>query len=220
LPEVPAIGRHREKVQGKSGAPIASGPIGESRPGFGDAHAQLLILDLHPRHMERTAPGRMLRATASGDFLYAALHKRALRISPLPCTAMMVCTRERLHQRDMPLRSPDNKPLPKEISNCRGYFERELEILQPKSGLGAGKNCLGWVPRNPEATRNDCSRALYKFAHGAEAEVAAGSPRLFGIYHPAAKYANRPRHSRHVSAVLRRIGASWRNSRIPRHSSS
>ena len=29
------------------------------------------------------------------------------------------------------------------------------------------------------------SRAQYKFAHGAEAEVALGTARLFGIYHPS-----------------------------------
>ncbi|HEX4542210.1 MAG TPA: hypothetical protein VH114_03505, partial [Candidatus Acidoferrum sp.] len=29
------------------------------------------------------------------------------------------------------------------------------------------------------------SRALFKFAHGAEAEVAPGTPRLFGVYHPS-----------------------------------
>ena len=29
------------------------------------------------------------------------------------------------------------------------------------------------------------SRALYKFAHGAEVEIAPGTPRLFGVYHPS-----------------------------------
>ena len=29
------------------------------------------------------------------------------------------------------------------------------------------------------------SRAAFKFAHGAEADMAPGMPRLFGVYHPS-----------------------------------
>jgi uracil-DNA glycosylase family 4 len=80
---------------------------------------------------------------------------------------------------------PDNKPLPNEIANCRGYFERELEILKPKAILALGK--IAWDAYLEILKQRGLieSRALYKFAHGAEAEVAAGTPRLFGVYHPS-----------------------------------
>jgi uracil-DNA glycosylase len=50
------------------------------------------------------------------------------------------------------------------------------------------------------------SRALYKFAHGAEAEVAAGFPRLFGVYHPSQQNTKTGRVTPAMyGSVLRRI---------------
>jgi len=50
------------------------------------------------------------------------------------------------------------------------------------------------------------SRALYKFAHGAEAEVVANTPRLFGIYHPSQQNTQTGRVTPAMYAtVLRRI---------------
>jgi uracil-DNA glycosylase len=50
------------------------------------------------------------------------------------------------------------------------------------------------------------SRALYKFAHGAEAEVAPGVPRLFGVYHPSQQNTQTGRVTPTMyAAVLRRI---------------
>jgi len=50
------------------------------------------------------------------------------------------------------------------------------------------------------------SRALYKFAHGAEADVSAGLPRLFGVYHPSQQNTQTGRVTPGMYAVvLRRI---------------
>src|SRR5260370_40217867 len=101
---------------------------------------------------------------------------------------------------------PDNKPLPKEIANCRSYLERELEILKPKAVLALGK--IAWDAYLEILKQGGviASRALYKFAHGAEAEVASGFPRLFGVYHPSQQNTQTGRVTPAMYAqVLRRI---------------
>ena len=80
---------------------------------------------------------------------------------------------------------PANKPLPREILNCRGYLRRELEILRPAAVLALGK--IAW-DAYLEILKKDgkiSSHAAYKFAHGAEAKIAPGLPRLFSVYHPS-----------------------------------
>jgi uracil-DNA glycosylase family 4 len=101
---------------------------------------------------------------------------------------------------------PDNKPLPKEISNCRSYLEREFEILKPKAILALGKIAWDAYLEILKWRGVIASRALYKFAHGAEAEVATSAPRLFGVYHPSQQNTQTGRLTPAMySQVLRRI---------------
>src|SRR5258707_11271266 len=180
---------------------------GKPVPGFGDPSAQLLILGLAPAAHGGNRTGRMFTGDRSGDFLYAALHKArfanqatslhrddGLELNDTYISATCRCA------------PPDNKPLPKEIANCRGYFERELEILQPKAILALGK--IAWDAYLEVLKQRGviASRALYKFAHGEEAEVAPGTPRLFGVYHPSQQNTQTGRVTPAMyAAVLRRI---------------
>src|SRR5262249_22072648 len=80
---------------------------------------------------------------------------------------------------------PDNKPLPDELANCRGYLERELEIARPKVVLALGR--IAWdtylaILRDKGVIG---SRSPFVFAHGAEAELPEGQPLLLGVYHPS-----------------------------------
>jgi uracil-DNA glycosylase len=159
---------------------------GKPVPGFGDAHAQLLILGLAPAAHGGNRTGRVFTGDRSGDFLYAALHKADFANQPTS-----------LHREDgLQLRNayiaatircapPGNKPLPEEILNCRDYLERELEILQPKAVLALGK--IAWVGYLDILKRRGiiASCAAYVFAHGAEAKLPFPSSRLFGVYHPS-----------------------------------
>ena len=159
---------------------------GKPVPGFGDAQAQLLILGLAPAAHGANRTGRMFTGDRSGDFLYAALHKAGFASQPTS-----------LHRDDglqldnayiaatCRCAPPENKPLPREILHCRSYLEREIEILKPKAILALGKIAWDGYLEILKQRRVIPSRALYKFAHGAEAEVALGTPRLFGIYHPS-----------------------------------
>ena len=204
----PRLVRHREKVaQEKRRAYREWTYWGKPVSGFGDAHAQLLILGLAPAAHGANRTGRMFTGDRSGDFLYAALHNAGfanqstsldrddgLRLKDAYISATCRCA------------PPDNKPLPEEIANCRGYLEREMEILKPKAVLALGK--IAWDAFLEILKRRGviASRALFKFAHGAEAEVAKGAPRLFGVYHPSQQNTQTGRVTPGMYAiVLRRV---------------
>src|SRR3981189_2410170 len=136
--------RYREKVaREKRRAYREWAYWGKPVPGFGDAQAQVLIIGLAPAAHGANRTGRMFTGDRSGDFLYAALHKAGfanqasslhrddgLQLKNAYISATCRCA------------PPDNKPLPGEISNCRSYFEREIETLKPKVVLALGK--IAW----------------------------------------------------------------------------
>src|SRR6266581_5506053 len=204
----PRLLRYREKVAQKKRRAYREWTYwGKPVPGFGDAHAQLLILGLAPAAHGANRTGRMFTGDRSGDFLCAALHKAGfanqpvsenredgLRLKNVYISATCRCA------------PPDNKPLPEEILNCRGYLERELEILKPKAVLALGKIAWDGYLEILKQRGLIASRALYKFAHGAQAEVAAGTPRLFGVYHPSQQNTQTGRVTPAMyAAVFRRI---------------
>jgi len=204
----PRLVRYREKVAREKRRAYREWTYwGKPVPGFGDAQAPLLILGLAPAAHGGNRTGRMFTGDRSGDFLYAALHKAGfanqaasvqrddgLQLHGAYLSATCRCA------------PPDNKPLPKEIENCRGYLAREIEILKPKAVLALGK--IAWDAYLEILKQRGVisSRALYKFAHGAEAEVFAGAPRLFGVYHPSQQNTQTGRVTPAMyAAVLRRI---------------
>ena len=204
----PRLVKHREKMAREKRRAYREWTYwGKPVPGFGDAQAQLLILGLAPAAHGANRTGRMFTGDRSGDFLYAALHKAGFANQPtslhrddgLQLTNAYIAATCRCAP-------PDNKPLPKEISNCRGFLDREIQILKPKAVLALGK--IAWDAYLEILKQRGviASRVLYKFAHGAEAEVALDAPRLFGIYHPSQQNTQTGRVTPAMYAqVLRRI---------------
>ncbi len=185
--ECPRLVKYREKVAREKRRAYRDWEYwGHGVPGFGDPNARLFILGLAPAAHGANRTGRLFTGDRSGDFLYKALHKAGfanqptsqnrqdeLRLQNVYIAAAVRCA------------PPANKPLPREILNCRGYLRRELEILRPAAVLALGK--IAWNAYL-EILKQDgtiSSRAAYKFAHGAETEIATGLPRLFGVYHPS-----------------------------------
>jgi uracil-DNA glycosylase len=81
-----------------------------------------------------------------------------------------------------------------------------MEILKPKAVLALGRIAWDGYLEILKQRRVIASRALHKFAHGAEAEVKAGTPRLFGVYHPSQQNTQTGRVTPAMYAqVLRRI---------------
>lgn len=204
----PRLVRYREKVAREKRRAYREWQYwGKPVPGFGDARARLLILGLAPAAHGANRTGRMFTGDRSGDFLYDALHNAGFANQPTS------------HNRDDGLQlhdayitatcrcaPPKNKPLPREILNCRSYLERELDILKPKAILALGKIAWDGYLEILKQRGVIASRALYKFAHGAEAEVAPGTPRLFGIYHPSQQNTQTGRvTSAMYASVLHRI---------------
>lgn len=159
---------------------------GKPVPGFGDPHAQLLILGLAPAAHGGNRTGRVFTGDRSGDFLFAALHTGGFANQPTSVrrddglelkNAYVAAT--------IRCAPPANKPLPSEIANCRDYLLRELETLQPRAVLALGK--IAWDAYLEILKQRGiiASRAAFPFAHGAEAQLPAPAARLFGVYHPS-----------------------------------
>ena len=183
----PRLVAYREKVaQEKRRAFREHDYWGKPIPGFGDPRAKLFILGLAPAAHGGNRTGRVFTGDRSADFLFAALYEAGFANQPTS-----------LH-RDDGLRvidgyiaaacrcaPPDNKPLPQELLNCRPYLERELQILQPRALLALGK--IAWDAYLEILKQRSAiiSRAGFAFGHGAEADLPAPWPRLFGVYHPS-----------------------------------
>src|ERR1700738_3018685 len=159
---------------------------GKPVPGFGDAKAQLLIVGLAPGAHGSNRTGRMFTGDRSGVFLYQALYDAGFANQP---TAVNRDDGLRLKNVYIAAAArcapPDNKPLPSEILNCRGYLEREIDILQPRAVLALGK--IGWdvflgILKHRGAI---AARVGYRFADGADADLPEAGMPLFGVSHPS-----------------------------------
>lgn len=206
----PRLVKYREKVAKEKRRAFREWTYwGRGVPGFGDPSAQLFILGLAPAAHGANRTGRVFTGDRSGDFLYKALHKAGFANQPtsLHCgdgleldnvyiAAAVRCA------------PPANKPLPSEILHCRGYLERELEILRPRAVLALGK--IGWDAYLEILKQRGqiASRAAYRFSHGAEYVFADELPRLFGVFHPSQQNTQTGRLTEAMYAtVLKRIQA-------------
>jgi uracil-DNA glycosylase family 4 len=155
-------------------------------PGFGDPHAELLILGLAPAAHGANRTGRMFTGDRSGDFLYKALHRAGFASQPTSTdrndglalgNAYIAAT--------LRCAPPANKPLPSELANCRPYFEAELDLIRPRAVLALGgiamRAYLGLLKNQGKIN----SFAEFPFHHGASHALPGDLPRLFVSYHPS-----------------------------------
>ena len=204
----PRLTKYREKVAREKRRAFHEWEYwGRGVPGFGDAPAQLFILGLAPAAHGGNRTGRVFTGDRSADFLFAALHKAGFANQP-----SSVKRDDGLQLRNTYIAAavrcapPENKPLPGEIVNCRGYLERELALLQPKALLALGKIAWDAYLDMLKSDGRITSRTAYKFAHGAEVVTGAGLPRLFGVYHPSQQNTQTGRVTQAMYArVLKRI---------------
>ncbi|GAB4460387.1 MAG: type-5 uracil-DNA glycosylase [Anaerolineales bacterium] len=153
---------------------------GKPVPGFGDPHAQILVVGLAPGAHGSNRTGRQFTGDASGRFLYPALYRAGFASQPsaesrsdglllkgLYITASARCA------------PPANKPNLDELNNCQPYLERELKILNPKVVV-----CLGRIAFERILVIYSARHPARKFAHGAAYRLDNGMWVLCS-YHPS-----------------------------------
>ncbi|MFZ0211987.1 MAG: uracil-DNA glycosylase [Candidatus Acidiferrales bacterium] len=183
----PRLVRYRESVaRTKRRAYLDWEYWGKPIPGFGDPHAQLLILGLAPAAHGANRTGRAFTGDRSGDFLYAALHRAgfANQSTSESCNDGLVLKNAYISiaVRCAP---PANKPLPSEVRSCRPYLERELDTLRPKALLALGGFALRAYLQILKDQKLIASHAQFPFAHGTVHRLPGRLPRVFTSYHPS-----------------------------------
>jgi uracil-DNA glycosylase family 4 len=160
---------------------------GRPVPGFGDPEARILLVGLAPAAHGGNRTGRVFTGDASGDFLWAALHRAGLADRPssrraddgLTLTDTYIAAAVRCAP-------PANKPTPQERDDCAPYLARELGLLQRVRVLVA-LGAYGWDAAlramAANGARPTSSPGKPRFGHGAE--VAVGRFELLGTYHPS-----------------------------------
>jgi uracil-DNA glycosylase family 4 len=157
---------------------------GRPVPGFGDAEARILIVGLAPAAHGGNRTGRVFTGDASGDFLFAALHRAALASSAISRRANDGLTLSDVYiAAAVRCAPPANKPLPEERDNCAPYLARELGLLDRVRVLLA-LGAYGWdAALRAMAANGHRLPVKPRFGHGAVVEV--GPYRLVGAYHPS-----------------------------------
>jgi uracil-DNA glycosylase family 4 len=183
----PRLVRYREAVAREKRAAFRDWDYwGKPVPGFGDPHAQLLILGLAPAAHGANRTGRIFTGDRSGDFLYQALYRTGFATQPTSThCGDGLQLRNAYIAAAVRCAPPDNKPLPKELANCRPYLERELDLLRPKAILALGsiamRTYLGYLKDRSAIP----SLAAFPFRHGASYDLGKDLPHLFASYHPS-----------------------------------
>jgi uracil-DNA glycosylase family 4 len=204
----PRLVRHREEIARiKRRAYRECSYWGRPVPGFGDPHAQLLIIGLAPGAHGANRTGRMFTGDRAGDFLYEQLYRAGFASQPTSTSAD-----DGLKLRNAYITAaarcvpPDNKPLPIEIANCSPYLEEELDILRPRAILALGSIAFDTYLRLLVRRGQLESRAGRRFAHGADFKLPGDLPRLFAAYHTSQQNTQTGRLTPQMfAAVLRRI---------------
>ena len=183
---------------------------GKPVPGFGDAQARLLVVGLAPGAHGSNRTGRMFTGDASGEFLYAALHRMGFASQPTATgrddgltlkdifiTAVARCC------------PPDNKPLPEELSACRPYLLEEMRLLSNIRGIVA----LGSIAFNQVLAIYRESGSPFDtvpFGHHALLPSSDGRPWMLASYHPSRQ---NTQTGRLTAAMFDRIWETARNLR-------
>jgi uracil-DNA glycosylase family 4 len=183
----PRLVAWRERVAREKVARFRDEPYwGRPLPGFGDADGRILIVGLAPAAHGGNRTGRVFTGDASGDFLWAALHRAGLADRPesrraddgLTLTDTYIAAAVRCAP-------PANKPTIEERDTCAPFLVREMALLASVwvvLALGA----FGWdaaLRTMAAAGQQPADRVKPRFGHGAEVEV--GRFVLLGSYHPS-----------------------------------
>jgi len=153
---------------------------GRPVPGFGDAHARLLVVGLAPGAHGSNRTGRQFTGDASGNFLFPALFRAGFASQPDSSSRQ-----DSLVLHDLYITAagrcapPGNKPTTQELNNCQPFLEQELALIKPRVIVVLGRTAYDRILRiKPDHP------AGWKFAHSAEFRFPDGTC-LLCSYHPS-----------------------------------
>ncbi len=153
---------------------------------FGDPTAHLLVIGLAPAAHGGNRTGRMFTGDASGDWLYTALYRHGFASQPTSTergdgltlrdcyiTAVVHCA------------PPANRPLPREIIQCRRYLLWELNLLQQvRVVIALGRVAFEGYLHAYRESGSVLPRPVPRFGHGATYHLDHGLS-LLCSYHPS-----------------------------------
>ncbi len=157
---------------------------GKPLPNFGDSQARLLIVGLAPAAHGGNRTGRFFTGDRSGDWLFRALYRAGLASQPtsvarddgmklIDCAITATCH----------CAPPGNKPSPREVANCHGWFQETIDQLPVRVFLALGQ--IAWRLVVEETGRRGWLEGRTpKFGHGSTAALVGGRW-LVGSYHPS-----------------------------------
>ncbi len=154
-------------------------------PAFGERGARLVLVGLAPAAHGGNRTGRIFTGDASGDFLFRALHAVGLANQP---TSVRRGDGLELHRAFVSAAvrcaPPGNRPLPREIDNCRPFLAGELSrMARPRVMVALGALAFDACLRILADEGAALPRPRPRFSHGAS--VSIGEDRLFATYHPS-----------------------------------
>lgn len=159
---------------------------GKPVPPLGDTAASLLVLGLAPAAHGANRTGRMFTGDRSGDFLFRAMFQTGFASQP-----HSVSREDGLELRGAYISAvarcapPGNKPALDELRNCRGFLERELDLLPLRAVVCLGKIAFDSYLAILRDRGVIASRTPYVFGHDREYRIGPGQPVLISSYHPS-----------------------------------
>ena len=149
--------------------------------GFGSPNARLLVVGLAPGLHGANATGRPFTGDASGDLLFATLHKYGFASSPASRVSSdnmrLIDCRITNAVKCVP---PGNRPTTSEINHCKRFLREEISMMMPGSVLLA----LGTIAHRATLKAMDLTQAQYRFSQCAEYELPNGLT-LIDSFHPS-----------------------------------
>ena len=154
---------------------------------FGDPDARLLIVGLAPAAHGGNRTGRMFTGDRSGDWLFGALHRAGfanqaessrpgdgLELRGALITAAARCA------------PPQNKLRPDELSACRPYITREIELLPDlRAVVALGRIAFDAFLRAWSAAGRTPPERKPPFGHDVATRLPDCGPLLIACYHPS-----------------------------------
>ena len=159
---------------------------GKPVPSMGDPAARVLIVGLAPAAQGGNRTGRMFTGDRSGDWLFRTLYKfgfanrpesisrdDGLQLKDCYITASLRCA------------PPLNKPMPRELQNCRPYLLQEFQLLKNvRVVVALGKVAFDVAFISLKALAVTRLKKKPQFGHGIEIELNENLT-LMGSYHPS-----------------------------------